>query len=202
MRFAAIARRRGVMAVKYQIFVSSTYADLVDERQMVTRAILDMGHIPAGMEMFPAADLQQLTYIQKVIDECDYYVLIVGARYGSLDPEGVSFTEREYDYAVSTGKTVLAFLHANMDEIPLGKTDKDTAKFDRLLEFKEKVGSGAWSRCGTALQNSRRRRSWHSTMPLQCARRWAGFGQTPFRRNPQWLTSSSFVRRMTSCARN
>lgn len=128
--------------VKYQIFISSTFADLVEERQAVSRAILDMGHIPAGMELFPAADVEQLAYIEKVIDECDYYVLIVGARYGSLDPKGVSFTEREYDYAVETGKTVLAFVHANMDDVPLGKTDKDTEKYNKLLAFKEKVSSG------------------------------------------------------------
>jgi hypothetical protein len=127
---------------KYQIFISSTFADLVEERQRIARAILDMGHIPAGMEMFPAADVEQLTYIKKVIDECDYYVLVVGARYGSLDPEGISFTEREYDYAVGSAKTVLAFVHQNMDDIPLGKTDKDDAKFAKLMAFKEKVSNG------------------------------------------------------------
>jgi hypothetical protein len=44
------------MATKYQIFVSSTYDDLKDERAAVIRAILEMGHIPVGMEMFSAAD--------------------------------------------------------------------------------------------------------------------------------------------------
>jgi hypothetical protein len=108
------------MDKKYQIFVSSTFSDLVEERQAVSRAILDMGHIPAGMEMFPAADIEQLTYIWKVIDECDYYVLIIGARYGSLDEDGVSYTQREFQYAVETDKTVLAFLHKDMDSVPLG----------------------------------------------------------------------------------
>lgn len=108
----------------------------------MSRAILDLGHIPAGMEMFPAADVEQLTYIEKVIDECDYYLLILGARYGSLDTDGVSFTEREYDYAVATGKTVLAFVHANMDEVLRGKTDKNEKKYERLMTFKGKVTAG------------------------------------------------------------
>src|SRR6478752_5374973 len=128
--------------VKYQIFVSSTFADLVAERLAISRAILDMGHIPAGMEMFPAADTEQLSYIRKVIDECDYYILIIGARYGSTDEQGVSFTEREYEYAVGSGKPVLAFIHESMDEIPLGKTDKDAAKLDKLIEFRNKVSEG------------------------------------------------------------
>jgi hypothetical protein len=44
------------MNVKYQIFVSSTYEDLKDERAEVIKACLNMGHIPVGMEMFNAAD--------------------------------------------------------------------------------------------------------------------------------------------------
>ena len=129
--------------VKYQIFLSSTFTDLREERQAVSRAILDLGHIPAGMEMFPAADVEQLDYIKKVIDECDYYLLIVGARYGSLDPLGVSFTEREYDYAVETRKTVLGFIHADVNEVAWGKTDK-TAENRQPLAHSRRRG-GAWS---------------------------------------------------------
>jgi hypothetical protein len=130
------------MQKKYQIFVSSTFRDLADERQDAIRSILDLGHIPAGMELFPAADTEQLTYIKKVIDECDYYVLIIGGRYGSLDAEGVSFTEREYDYAVETGKTVLAFVHGDAASIPLGKSDTAPRLASSLEEFRAKVMQG------------------------------------------------------------
>jgi hypothetical protein len=85
----------GAMQKKYQIFISSTYVDLIEERQRVLRAILDMGHIPAGMELFSAADEEQFSYIKRIIDECDYYVLVVGGRYGSVDDDGVSYTEKE-----------------------------------------------------------------------------------------------------------
>ena len=63
------------------------------------------------MELFPASDTEQFSYIKKVIDECDYYVLIIGGRYGSVDSEGISFTEKEYEYAIETNKIVLAFVH-------------------------------------------------------------------------------------------
>jgi len=43
------------MNVKYQIFVSSTYEDLKNERNEVIKACLSMGHTPVGMEMFNAA---------------------------------------------------------------------------------------------------------------------------------------------------
>jgi hypothetical protein len=64
--------RRGLrLEKKYQIFVSSTFRDLVEERQDTIKSILDLGHIPAGMEGFPAIDMEQLKYIKKVIDQCD-----------------------------------------------------------------------------------------------------------------------------------
>ena len=57
------------MAVKYQVFVSSTYEDLKIERDVVIKAVLEMGHIPVGMEMFSAADDEQWKVIARHIDE-------------------------------------------------------------------------------------------------------------------------------------
>ena len=130
------------LAKKYQVFVSSTFRDLVDERQDAIRNILDLQHIPAGMELFPASDVDQLSYIKKVIDECDYYLLIVGGRYGSMDADGISYTEREYDYAVETGKFVLAFVHDDPASIAVGKSDVDPNVAESLAFFRNKVMSG------------------------------------------------------------
>lgn len=86
--------------VRYQVFVSSTYDDLRAERQQATQAILEAGFFPSGMELFPASNDAQWELIKRVIEESDYYVVIVAGRYGSLCPEGMSYTEMEYDYAV------------------------------------------------------------------------------------------------------
>lgn len=127
---------------KYQVFVSSTFVDLKGERQAVIRHILDLKHIPAGMELFPAADIDQLDYIKKIIDECDYYILIMGGRYGSMDEGGVSYTEREYDYAVETGKVVLAFVHDDVDGLPVRNSEGNHAARLALKAFREKVMTG------------------------------------------------------------
>ena len=97
------------MAVKYQIFVSSTYDDLRGEREQVLKATLEMGNIPVGMEMFSAADEEQWKIITRQIDECDYYAVIVAQRYGSV-VDGISYTEKEYDYAISKNIPVLGFI--------------------------------------------------------------------------------------------
>ena len=53
------------MEKRYQIFVSSTYADLKQERQKVIQALMEMDCIPSGMELFPAADEEQWEFIKK-----------------------------------------------------------------------------------------------------------------------------------------
>lgn len=130
------------MDKRYQIFISSTYSDLKDERDQVMRAILQLKCFPAGMELFPAIDKQQFKYIQSVIDECDYYILIIGARYGSMDKNGVSYTEKEYNYAVRKKIPILAFLHRDIKSIPLGNADTDIELIKKLEIFRKKVQKG------------------------------------------------------------
>lgn len=94
---------------RYQVFVSSTFRDLEKERWEAVKALMTMDCIVAGMESFPAVDEEQFEYIKEIIDDCDYYVLILGGRYGSLAPDGVGYTEKEYDYARSKDIKVIAW---------------------------------------------------------------------------------------------
>lgn len=127
------------MDKRYQVFVSSTYRDLQDERAEVIRALLELDCIPAGMELFPASDETQWELIKRVIDDCDYYVVVIGGRYGATDEEGVSYTEKEYDYAVSRGIPVLAFPVEDPDAIPAGKVEISEQAQAKLRAFRDKA---------------------------------------------------------------
>lgn len=128
------------MDKRYQVFVSSTYADLKDERSKVIQTLMEMDCIPAGMELFPAMDEEQFEFIKKIIDDCDYYLLIIGARYGSIDEkDGLSYTEKEYRYAVDKGMKIIALVHGEPDQVPSGKTDKDPELEGKLSEFRRVV---------------------------------------------------------------
>ncbi|MBB4515831.1 DUF4062 domain-containing protein [Paraburkholderia fungorum] len=97
------------MEKKYQVFISSTYTDMKEERQAAVTAILEAGHIPAGMELFAASNKQQMDVIKRWIDSSDIFMLILGGRYGSVEPEsGKSYTQLEYEYAVTRGKPFFA----------------------------------------------------------------------------------------------
>ncbi len=129
---------------RLQVFVSSTYTDLIEERQAAVEAILTAGHIPAGMELFAAGDESQMEVIRHWIDESDVFLLILGSRYGSLEPKSEkSYIELEYEYAFSKNKPIFAcVINQSIEE---KRTKKRGLKFierdnlDKLNKFRKSV---------------------------------------------------------------
>lgn len=124
---------------KYQIFVSSTYTDLIAAREKVFETILKLYHFPVGMEMFSADDDEQWEVIKDTIDSSDYYVVIIGHRYGSVTAEGFSYTEKEYDYAKNQNIPILAFIRNRDIATKPHERDENYDNFDRLNQFIEKA---------------------------------------------------------------
>lgn len=125
--------------VRYQVFVSSTFTDLKDERDKVLQAILECKAFPTGMELFPSADDEQFEFIKREIDSSDYYLVVIAGRYGSRADDRTSFTEKEFDYAVAQGKPILAFLIQDPSKLTFDKCEKDAEGRASLDQFKEKA---------------------------------------------------------------
>ncbi|MEO5915030.1 MAG: DUF4062 domain-containing protein [Luteolibacter sp.] len=136
------------MEKRYQVFVSSTYDDLKEERREVIQALLELDFIPSGMEFFPAADDTQWEIIKQMIDRCDYYILILGGRYGSRDKDGMGYTEKEYDYAISQKRPIIPFVHGHPGQLISDKVEKSEAGKRSLDKFRAKV------------EENRHRRKW------------------------------------------
>lgn len=130
------------MDKRYQVFVSSTYTDLKEERKNVTQTLMEMDCIPAGMELFPAMDEEQWAFIKKIIDDCDYYLLIIGGRYGTIDSEGVSYTEKEFDYAIEKGLRVIVLIHGTPTSLSIEKSDISEELREKLQNFRDKASTG------------------------------------------------------------
>ena len=130
------------MEKRYQVFVSSTYTDLKEERSKVIQTLMEMDCIPAGMELFPAMDEEQFEFIKKVIDDCDYYIIILGGRYGSITEGNISYTEKEYNYAKGRGLRIIALIHENPSKLPADKFELDSAIRDKFVAFREKLRTG------------------------------------------------------------
>lgn len=127
------------MRKKLQIFISSTYKDLIEERQSAVEAILNAGHIPAGMELFKAGNEPQLEVIKRWIDESDIYLLILGGRYGSIEvSSGKSYTHLEYEYAIEKGIPLFSVIisQSALDQ-KIEKIKQDALEMDNNREYKE-----------------------------------------------------------------
>ncbi|QCC42620.1 hypothetical protein C3Y97_23255 [Bacillus sp. DU-106] len=132
------------MQKKLQVFISSTFTDLQEERQAAVQAVLNAGHIPAGMELFKAADTSQKETIKKWIEESDVYMLVLGGRYGSIDHEtGLSYTHWEYEYAGKLKKPRFAIV-INDDALnekvsKYGANVLERENYPNYVEFKKEV---------------------------------------------------------------
>lgn len=146
---------------RYSVFVSSTFEDLKAERQAVQDVVISAGDFPVQMESFPAADEDQFEFIKALIDKCDYYVLIIAGRYGTPAEDGMSYTEKEYRYAVSRGIPVLAMLHEDVGSIPANKSEDSSEGKKRLAAFIKEA------------QTNRLRKTWTTPDALKLAVREA-----------------------------
>lgn len=168
--------RTSVDALKrrYQVFVSSTYEDLKTERQHVMQALLETKCIPTGMELFPASSNEQWDLIRRVIDECDYYIVIVAGRYGSVSKAKISYTEQEFDYAVQIGKPVIGFYHRDPNSLPGSKLETGDKARAKLTAFVKKV-------------KNRLCRPWTTPEELGSAVKSAILNELEFNPRPGWI---------------
>lgn len=128
------------MSSKYHIFISSTFEDLKNERKSIMTELWKNGFVPIGMESFSASSRKQWNIIKETLDECDYMVLIVAGRYGTIDSAtGISYTEREYNYAKGMGIPVIPFIRKNTEKLSLSKIDTDSHKRQKLESFIAKI---------------------------------------------------------------
>ena len=134
------------MDKKYQVFISSTYTDLIEERQAVIEAVLNAEHIPAGMEAFKVSGKSQEEIIRRWIEESDIYVLILGPRYGSKNQDGISYTQWEYNLAKELNKPMFSifltdeYINGMVAQGRINATSLETQLPD-YKTFKEEVSS-------------------------------------------------------------
>lgn len=142
-------------STKYQVFISSTYSDLTEERESIIKAILEMYHIPIGMEMFSAEDEDQWEIIRRTIEVSDYYILVLGLRYGSKTSDDISFTQKEYEYALEKKIPILAFVMDDMVSLPKDRRDDDLSEINnfRKLVLKNSKMAQFWETKDQLIRN-------------------------------------------------
>lgn len=163
---------------RYQVFVSSTYQDLIEERKHVIQALLESKCVPSGMELFPAASQDQWTLIKRIIDDCDYYIVIVAGKYGSRGRDSRSYTEMEFDYAIETGKPVIGFFYEDLDALPGAKLEKTEEARAKLTAFTDQI-------------KQRLCRPWRTPEGLGSAIKSAMLNEIEFNPRPGWIRADA-----------
>jgi Domain of unknown function (DUF4062) len=129
---------------RYDVFVSSTYEDLKTERRHLREVLLDQSHYPLRMDAFEGGARPPWHKIREAIDDCDYYILMVAGRYGSVDPSdpaGFSYTEKEYRFARQRKKPMIVFMlsDAAVAKLPPKKAETTKKAKDRLKAFRARL---------------------------------------------------------------
>lgn len=123
----------------YTAFISSKLKSLEDEREAVIDCLLDNRILPICMEHFTVSSSGQFADIEKFIDESDIFIVLLGRYYGSCDENGISWTEREYDYALKKKKTIIAIVCDELIET-LEQDPSDLSDDERKqIQFSDKV---------------------------------------------------------------
>ena len=123
----------------YSAFISSAFESLRDERKEVINALLDFRVLPIGMEHFTVSTNGEFSDIQELIDDSDFFIMLLGGRYGSCDKEGISWTEREYIYAVQKEKPIIVIACDEFVEL-LEKDSLELSEDQRKqVEFRNRI---------------------------------------------------------------
>jgi hypothetical protein len=96
---------------KFEIFIGSTKKDLSKAREAIIQGILEVGHIPSGMELWAAGTNPTKADITNRLSTCDIHIILLGARYGHVPVDSkISITEWEYDQSENAdNRYVIAF---------------------------------------------------------------------------------------------
>jgi hypothetical protein len=99
-------------------FISSLIRGLETERDAAAGGIRSLGHEARRSEDFGVSPDSPQIVCRAGVRDSDLTILILGARYGAVQPSGVSATEEEYQEAKQLPRPVLAFVQSGIQPEP------------------------------------------------------------------------------------
>ena len=181
----------------FSVFVSSTFEDLQTERRLIADVLLNCSCFPRGMELFTAGARKPWAVITDEIQACDFYLLLIGGRYGSYCKDEdvvdrkISFTQREFEYAHSLGKPIIVIAHKNWKTLPQTKKHIDwDLKNDRAdHEKQDKLNAFIDTACDNRRRSAAR---WSDSSDLKYEVQRAVANQTKaMRETAGWIRGGS-----------
>ena len=127
----------------YQVFLSATYLDLIEARRQVYEVLPELYCLPITFrDHGNGGERSQWQQVRARIDACDYVLLLLGSRYGTLTASGVSRTHQEIVYAQHKQKPVLVLMHENPAQRPSAGQEATPEGRLRFQEFRATMARG------------------------------------------------------------
>jgi len=134
------------MALTSQVFVSHTSdMERIPAGRSFVQAVLDgigrAGLAAVDMRHFAAREGAPVEYCRHRVRECEFYVAVIGFRYGSLVPgTELSYTEAEFQEAGAAGKLRLVFLLDQDARVSEDSADNDRSAVERFRARLDQAG--------------------------------------------------------------
>lgn len=117
-----------------KVYVSSTYFDLREFREKVSRVLRRMGHDDMSREYYVDDERRPVERSLVDVGECDLFIGILGWQYGWIpsenNPGSRSLTELEYRRARDSGRPCLIFLLDEAAPWPRKMMDTDPSRIE------------------------------------------------------------------------
>jgi hypothetical protein len=124
---------------RFQVFVSSTQQGCTPEKKEVIEALLELDCLPCSNDYFTSPEGPQSALIQKMIDDADFFILIIGNDESPADGPWINKVMAEYEYAVSRDKPVTAFIYHNDTSQRASGIETNATDTKQFKKFKKEL---------------------------------------------------------------
>ena len=120
---------------RYHVYISTSLSDDVkNERLKLQNTLLNLGVFP--WEFNERRTSLNTAQARRQIDECDYVIFLLGAKYGDLSASGISYTHLDFIYALNKQKTILSFIDAAPEKRPIDEREENPEILKKFQSFR------------------------------------------------------------------
>lgn len=132
---------------RFQVFVRSAGLPADTVRQAVVRAVISLGCTPVIADAADPSDAEHAALIRRLIDDCDYYLLILGERDDAAVTHLLRYTQAEFDHAASGRRDALCLVRNKGRRMPRRTAASDPDARAILKSLRSRAELGRTVRC-------------------------------------------------------
>lgn len=121
---------------RYHVFICTSGIDMQAERVVLSQALVSQGFFSWGLEHRTPLTT---AFARRQIDDCDYFILLLGSCYGDLSASGVSYMHLEYIYAVTKQKPIIILMHEDPDSRAVELQEKTAEGKSKFKDFRQQL---------------------------------------------------------------